>query len=733
MTKTDEDLLSSGDTTLRRGLMGNTVVLVLTVSGIIGALLLVSSYRAIDAVSDTAINQAVERTESDIRGFMNRVDSKTRLLQDWGEAGELTFGPGEFEQFNARMRPLLDRNQQLTVVAVGDSDGRQYVLWRDYDSWLGRYLEGAEVDEAQWFRWSEDEELLEEWTEPVEQSDWQRPWYQGAMAVGDGNTYWTEPFVFFTHDEPGMAASRRFEEPDNGVYNVVAIGVSLRDMTDFTRRMRPSENGYNAVLTATGEVVGLPALSRYDDEEVIGRDVLQSWQQLGFDVLGQAFETWQLNGESDTQMSVEYDGQKFWTGFRSIELGDQSLVAATLIPRQDLTGAVDRQRYVVVAVGLLGIGLAVLLSMWISGRYEKRMEEVFDEAQRLGEYRLKEKFAVGGMGEIYRAEHAMLERPTAVKLLKSDLHDEQSIQRFKREVKMTCRLTHPNTVTIFDYGETESGLFYYAMEFLEGVTLDQFLAYTGALSEGRVVYLMRQVCGALIEAHGIGLIHRDIKPSNIMVGSYGGLGDRVTVLDFGLVKDIETPDNAQLTNQDYLQGSPGFMAPEVIQGEAAESATVDIFAVGAVMYTLLCDQNPFDGETPLEIIMNQVQQNPIPPSEVLERDVDPDLEELIMSCLAKTPEQRPSSMEEIRQVLLELSVRQDWSFQDAQQWWELHGDDAVPETETPGYLQWLSGLWNDDDHGRECRRFHARRRARRITGRRDVGGHPKKRRLCQRR
>jgi serine/threonine-protein kinase len=204
------------------------------------------------------------------------------------------------------------------------------------------------------------------------------------------------------------------------------------------------------------------------------------------------------------------------------------------------------------------------------------------EARRLGQYVLERKLGEGGMGEVYRARHGMMRRPTAIKLLRGDRAGEIDLGRFEREVQLTARLTHPNTITIFDYGRTHDGVFYYAMELLDGATLQRIVAVDGPQPPGRVVRILGMVCGALTEAHAIGLIHRDIKPANIMLCSQGGEHDVVKLLDFGLVKEFEVDRDVKLTAASIVVGTPQYMAPESIVDPDSVDARTDIYALGAV-------------------------------------------------------------------------------------------------------------------------------------------------------
>src|SRR5215471_10601985 len=273
------------------------------------------------------------------------------------------------------------------------------------------------------------------------------------------------------------------------------------------------------------------------------------------------------------------------------------------------------------------------------------------EARQLGQYRLIEPLGAGGMGEVYLAEHRMLKRPCAIKLIHPErAGDPQVLARFEREVRMTARLSHWNTVEIFDYGRTDDGTFFYVMEYLPGLSLEDLLQRHGPLPPERVVHLVRQVCQGLREAHGIGLIHRDIKPGNVFVAQRGGLYDVAKLLDFGLVKPVAEVPSARLTHEGAISGTPLFMSPEQAQGRGDLDARSDIYSLGAVAYTLLSGRPPFERTNPLEVIVAHARDEVVPPSRQ-RPDVPADLERVILRCLAKRPEDRFRDAESLDQAL----------------------------------------------------------------------------------
>ena len=315
----------------------------------------------------------------------------------------------------------------------------------------------------------------------------------------------------------------------------------------------------------------------------------------------------------------------------------------------------------------LTVGLASLAS-----RVIYRLRQEVSNIQSLGQYKLERKLGEGSMGVVYEATHGMLKRPTAIKLLKPEIADPDSLARFRREVQLTAKLTHPNTVTIYDYGRTPDGLFYYAMELLSGATLTQVVEAGGPQPVERVVRVLRDAALALNEAHDVGLIHRDIKPSNIMLARQGGVPDVTKVLDFGLVKNLGTVDELERTNTLSIKGTPHYLSPEAIQDPQGIDARSDIYALGAVGYYLLAARHVFEGKTIIEVCMHHLHTKPIPLRELRPDEVPARLEDLIFACLAKSQSDRPSSGQELADALDNLDAAQ-WTRADAERWWESFG------------------------------------------------------------
>jgi serine/threonine-protein kinase len=311
----------------------------------------------------------------------------------------------------------------------------------------------------------------------------------------------------------------------------------------------------------------------------------------------------------------------------------------------------------------------VISSTLISRRIYGLQRQVA-EARRLGQYTLEEKIGEGGMGEVYRASHALLRRPTAIKLLRPEGAGEFALKRFEREVQLTSQLTHPNTIQIYDFGHTQDGKFYYAMEYLEGITLEELVEIDGPQPAGRVVALVAQICGSLAEAHAVGLIHRDVKPANLMLCERGRVADVIKVLDFGLVKPQVESDDQKVSRADAIVGTPAYLAPESILRPDRVDPRSDLYAVGAVAYFLLTGRDVFEGSTVVEVCASHLHTKPEPPSARLQAPVPADLEAIVMSCLAKSPDDRPASAEALRSQLLACVDAKEWSDARGQQWWE---------------------------------------------------------------
>ncbi len=295
-------------------------------------------------------------------------------------------------------------------------------------------------------------------------------------------------------------------------------------------------------------------------------------------------------------------------------------------------------------------------------------------AKRLGNYLIHEEIGRGGMGQVFYAQHSLICRPTAVKVMRQDGRDRgTALARFEREIKLSATLTHPNTITIYEVGRTPDHSLYYAMEYLEGLDLQQLVDRYGPVPPARAIHIMKQVCGSLEEAHSRDIIHRDIKPSNIFLTRRGLLYDYVKVLDFGLAKQIESDESSAISKTGMLFGTPRYIAPETVYGNEQVDGRADLYCLGGVAYWMLTGQPPFSSQSSVEVLIDHVKTTPKRPSEVSEIAIPDELEAVVMRLLEKKPGDRYQTARELEEALGAVALDEAWSRDQAEDWWNLHG------------------------------------------------------------
>ena len=417
------------------------------------------------------------------------------------------------------------------------------------------------------------------------------------------------------------------------------LAVSIRDPgVDLTRGARPKQSRTEQPLTlmAASAIKGESGVNVQGYRDYRGVPVIGAWTWLEEYGIGIASE----KDVDEAYRSLYILRRAFWSLF--------GLLAAS--------------------------GGLIFLFGLAANRAQRAAANAALAAKELGQYQLEVKLGEGGMGVVYRGRHRMLRRPTAIKLLHPDKTTDEAIARFEREVQLTCQLNHPNTIAIYDYGRTPEGIFYYAMELLEGINLDTLVARHGRQPASRVIHILRQVCGSLAEAHEIGLVHRDIKPANIVLGRRGGEADVAKVLDFGLVKAIDAKMEASLTSVGAVLGTPLFMSPEAIESADRIDGRSDLYALAAVGYFLLTGSPPFEGKSVVEICMHHARTPPQRPSERLGISIAADLEAVLLKGLAKQPAERFATARDLADALAACQDAAAWSRQVADGWWREHAD-----------------------------------------------------------
>jgi eukaryotic-like serine/threonine-protein kinase len=323
------------------------------------------------------------------------------------------------------------------------------------------------------------------------------------------------------------------------------------------------------------------------------------------------------------------------------------------------------------------VTLATLASHTIFG-----LRREVHEARVLGQYTLETKIGEGGMGAVWRAHHALLRRPTAIKLLPTARMGEAAVRRFEREVQATAQLTHPNSVAIYDYGRTRDGIFYYAMELLDGMDIERLVQAHGAQPPGRVVHVITQICSALAEAHDLGLVHRDVKPANVLLSPRRNEHEFAKIVDFGLVKNVELGGELpNISSSQVITGTPLYMSPEAILTPDAVDARSDLYSLGVLTWYMLAGRPPFEGDSVLEVCSQHLQSEPRRPSEALGQRLPADLEDIVLACMAKQPANRPRDARQLRDALEGCSAAQQWSAEQADAFWrELQREPAADES-----------------------------------------------------
>jgi len=534
--------------------------------------------------------------------------------------------------------------------------------------------------------------------------------------VFDGETIVSPPFPSIVPMKTATG-ERRSGEPtmyvcgpvrDESFQVVAALALQIRPEREFTRILqvgRVGESGETYAFNAEGLMV---SNSRFDEDLILlglladepgirsllklqvrdpGGNITEGYRpahrRSELPLTKMAADAIAGNSSVDVEGYNDYRGVPVigaWTWLDKYQIG----VTTEVDVAQAYRPLVILQRTFMGLYVLLGISaVAIFVFTIIVARLRREAQRAAVEAKQLGQYTLEAKIGAGAMGEVYRAYHSMLRRPTAVKMLNLDLVNDASIARFEREVQITCKLNNPHTVAIYDYGRTPEGVFYYAMEYLDGIDLQTLVERYGAQPEARVIHILMQMCSSLYEAHSQGLVHRDIKPANTMLNHRGGEPDFVKVLDFGLVKALDDEKQVKLSKAGTLTGTPLYMSPEAIQTPHAIDARSDLYAVGAVGYYLLTGKPVFDTKSIVELCNMHVTATPVAPSQRTSQPISPELENALLSCLEKSLAQRPQTARDLSLLLQRSPQAGNWSIEEADAWWRRHNRELHTEQHRP--------------------------------------------------
>lgn len=478
---------------------------------------------------------------------------------------------------------------------------------------------------------------------------------------------------------------------------VAALALRMRPDAEFTRILQLGQLGRTGETYAFDKQGLLVSMSRFDEELILsgilpdqpdvqsilnlqlrdpGGEMVRGYRpgvrRSELPLTRMALDAIAGHSGNDVEGYRDYRGTPVVGAWRW--LPEYDIGIATEVDRQEAFRPLTiLQRAFWALFVLLGLSsVAIFIYMVVVERLRREARKATIEAQQLGQYQLEAKLGSGGMGVVYKGFHAMLRRPTAIKMLDVEKVNDASIARFEREVQVTCRLNHPSTIAIYDYGRTPEGVFYYAMEYLDGINLQTLVDRYGPQPESRVIHILQQICGSLYEAHSLGLVHRDIKPANIMLNRRGGETDVAKVLDFGLVKAVDEHGRAGLTVANSLTGTPLYMSPEAIESPDSVDGRSDLYAVGAVGYFLLTGQPVFTAPSLVELVRQHVSEVAVSPSQRLGKPISAEMEAALLACLEKSRAKRPQTARDLSQMLSKSPVVRAWTMDDSDAWWGRH-------------------------------------------------------------
>ncbi len=521
-----------------------------------------------------------------------------------------------------------------------------------------------------------------------------RPFYR--QAIRQQARTWTDPYVFYDSGLPGVTCSEPYHDEAGNFRGVMAVDFNLNDLSGYLAELDTMPQGRVFAFAGEGTLIALAGSREQFARDQRGEGELLTAAALGDSTLEGYFAA--LPGErgdgGDPRLfTYELDGETVMASVTGCEVvGGLTWYVGALAPRSAFMAPAVAHRQSAVRVAAIALAIALALAALfavhlVRSRRAAALAQAAARAARrevreLGSYRLVRKLGEGGMGEVWLAEHRLLARPAAVKLVHGhqlgDLPRKELRARladFEREAQVTASLSSAFTVRLYDFGFSRDGLLFYVMELLDGIDLDQMVRQFGPLNPGRVVYLLSQVCSSLAEAHDKGLVHRDIKPSNVFCCVRGDEHDVAKVMDFGLVH-VRAGDPTTGERSDTVAGTPAYMSPEHCMGQVDLDGRADLYALGCVGYWLLTGRTVFDRSEPKDMMRQHVTARPRPPSEGAPLPVPVELDRVILRCLNKKPERRFADARELRDALDQIPIPdpQRWDRERRRSWWHRYGD-----------------------------------------------------------
>ena len=507
-----------------------------------------------------------------------------------------------------------------------------------------------------------------------------RPFQRGAMLEGIDQVL-DQPMMgaivpVFDENREVIAALFLMIQPENDFSRIISISRlgEAGDTYAFDRSgLMLSDSRYDAQLTAIGLIPDTPgarSILRIQLRDP-GGDMTRGYKPktpfadrpltklVSAAINGESLEGTILRPYRDYR-GVKVVGAYRWMPKYDIGLATEVSVAVAFAASRPLR---------LMIFGLLGLLVLSAVLIFVSSYALHFMRQRVEQVKQLGQYTLERKIGAGGMGEVYLARHAFLRRPTAVKFIRPGKVSEENLEHFEREVQSNSQLTHPNTIEIYDFGHTNDGVFYYVMEYLPGLTLANLLELEESVPPARTIFILRQLCASLAEAHARGFVHRDVKPPNVILTERGGDFDFVKVLDFGLVREVGVAEANKGGDVQEVAGTPPYIAPERLQDPSCMDPRSDLFSVGVIAFNLVTGKQPFAGNTSMEIVYHCLNTPAPRPSEVADQPILPELDQLIVDCMAVEPDRRPASAEVIIARLDAIELAGYWDQEAARGWW----------------------------------------------------------------
>ena len=677
--------------------VGVLVLIPLLVVGV-GGFMAAVGQRSVEGSIDTlAEARFTDQTQQAVRHTRETLGQATPLLETWeGFLGEQGGWPAA-DATAAFLRVLMKERGGLSFVSFASPTGDLIGAYRDDAGEL--FLSERRLDDGG--RCLLHDHRIPaagpiELTRTDEDCGYDarsRPFFRQAIRVG-GMT-WTDPYVFYDSGLPGVTCSAPLHDADGNFRGVVAVDFNLNDLSDYIAELDTMPQGRIFAYTGDRVLIAMPGSGEGFARDRRGEGELLTPEALGEPGLTAYFAALPGLDQGDggpLLFRYEHGGDTVMASVTPCPLaGDLTWYVGALAPRSAFMAPAVAHRQTAVRVAAVALAVALALAALfavhlVRSRRAAALARAAARAARrevkeLGSYRLVRKLGEGGMGEVWLAEHQLLARPAAVKLLhgnqlgdlpRKELRDR--LADFEREAQATAALSSASTVRLFDFGVSRDGLLFYVMELLEGIDLDGIVRQFGPLNPARVIHLMRQVCSSLAEAHDKGLVHRDIKPSNVFCCVLGDEYDVAKVTDFGLVHVKEGQADGE--RSDTVAGTPAYMSPEHCMGQVDLDGRSDLYALGCVGYWLLTGRTVFDRTEPKDMMRQHVTARPTPPSEAAPLPVPPELDRAILRCLNKKPDRRFADARELRDALEAIPIpdEQRWDRARRRAWWVHYGE-----------------------------------------------------------